>query len=61
MRADGEGGGELAEPGVEAERQRREDDVVGGVAEVAADALGADDEVAVAEHHALGLPVLPEV
>ncbi len=45
--------GQLAEAGVEAQRQRREDDVVGVVPEVAADALGADEEVAVAEHHAL--------
>ena len=35
-------------PGVEAERQCREDHVVGRVAEVVADALGPDDQVAVA-------------
>ena len=46
---------QLAEPGVEAQRQRGEDHVVGDVAEVVADALAADEEVAVAEHDALRL------
>ena len=56
MSSDAERGGELAESGVEAERQRGQDHIVSGVAEVVADAFGARDEVAVAEHDSLGLP-----
>ena len=41
--------------------QRRQDHVVLVVAEVVADALGPDDEVAVREDDALGRPVLPDV
>ena len=52
----GEGGRELAEAGVEAEREGRQDHVVLVVAEVVADALGPDDEVAVREDDALGPP-----
>ena len=55
MCTDREPGRELAEPGVEAERQHREDDVVLVVAEVLADALAADQQVAVREHHPLRL------
>ena len=55
MRADAEGGGQLAEPGVETQGQRGQDDVVGSVLQVLAHALRADDQVAMAKHHALGL------
>ena len=53
--ADREGGRQLAEAGVEAERQRGEDDVVGVVLEVLADARAAHEHVAVREHDALRL------
>ena len=53
--ADGERGRELAEAGVEAQRQRGEDDVVLDVAEVLADARAAGQDVAVREHDALRL------
>ena len=56
MSSDAEGGGELAESRIEAERQRREDHVVRGIAEVVADALGAGDEVSMAEYDSLGPP-----
>ena len=55
MRADAEGGGQLAEAGVETQRKYGKDHVVGGVVQILADTLGADDQVAVAQHHALGL------
>ncbi len=48
-----ERGGELAQSGVEAQRQRREDHVVRGVAEVTGDAPRAREQVAVAQHDAL--------
>ncbi len=53
--ANGEGGGELAQAGVEAERQHRENAVVAGVLQVLADAPGARHHVAMGEHHALGI------
>lgn len=49
-----EGGGELAEAGIEGERQGGEQAVVSAVLEVAGDAAGAHHHVAVGEHHALG-------
>ena len=55
VRAHTERGRELAEAGVEAERQGGEDAVVLGVLQVLAHALGAGDEVAMGEHHALRL------
>jgi len=48
-----ESGRELAEAGVERQRQRRQQGVAGMVAEVARDAARARDEVAVREHDAL--------
>ena len=53
--ADVKGCGELAEAGVKAERQRRQQGIGMEVVEVAGHALRASDHVAVAEHHALGL------
>ena len=55
MRADRERGRQLAESGIEAQRQRGRMHVVGGVLQVRGHALGAGDQVAVAEHHALRL------
>ena len=55
-RADVKAGRQLAEAGVERQRQGREDRVVRGVLEVARHALGPRHHVAVREHHALGPP-----
>ena len=49
-----EGGRELAESRIEAERQCGENHIVRAIAEVVADALGSDNEVTVAEHDSLG-------
>ena len=60
--ADGERGRQLAEAGVEAQRQRGEDDVVGRVAEVVADALAPRRSGCGGESTTpFGLPVLPDV
>jgi hypothetical protein len=51
-----QGGCELAHPGVEVERQRREDAVFCGVLQVGRDDLGPDHDVALARGHAFGHP-----
>ena len=58
---DVERGRQLAEARVEAQRKHREDHVVGRVADVVADALRADDQVAMGQHDALRQAVLPDV
>ena len=55
MRADAERRRELAEPGVETQGENGQDYVVGGVLQILADALGADDQVSMAQYHALRL------
>src|SRR6478609_634568 len=59
MGADAERRRHLAESGIETQRQRREDHVVGMVAEILGDTLGTDDKVPVAEYDALRLPGAP--
>ena len=54
MSSDAERGGELTEPRVEAERQRRQDHIVRSIAKVMADALSATDEVSMADYDSLG-------
>ena len=45
----------MAQAGIEADRERRKDDIVGIVLEIRAHALGSHDEVAVAEDDPLRL------
>ncbi len=53
-RPDTESGGELAQAIVETQRQHREDAVLLSVLQILGDAAGADDEIAVRQHHAFG-------
>ena len=57
--ADAEAGRQLAQSGVEAQRENGQDPVLCGVVQVGADALRADDEVAVRQHDALRGPGAP--
>ncbi len=59
VRADGECRRDLAESGVETQRQHAQDDVVARVVQIGADALGPHDEIAVAQHDALRLARAP--
>jgi hypothetical protein len=52
-RADVEAGGQLAEAGIEAEWQHRQDPVLRGILQILADADRAGDHVAMGEDHAL--------
>ena len=54
-RTNQKGGGELAEAGIEGQRQYAEQHVVRDVVKIAGDALGAGDKVAVGEYDTLRL------
>src|SRR5207244_6317704 len=55
MRTDREGGRQLAESRIEAQWQCSKKDVLGSIAEIRGHALSTSNQVAVAEHYALGL------
>ena len=46
--------GQLTEPGIEAQRQHAQDDVIGPQAQIVSDAIGARHQVTLRQHHAFG-------
>src|SRR5208282_1695560 len=59
LRADRKGGRNLAETGVEAERQHRQNSILDRILEILADASRARDQIAMGENHAFWVARTP--